>query len=220
MQPGDKVRLRDLWLAPNLLSLFRIALTPVVGFYLAQNDGRSTAIAVTVMLLAGLTDWLDGYLARRLHQVSALGLVLDPVADKLFAAAIVVLLVLYRDMPIWLAALIIGRDLLILTAALAAPARLTAFPSTTTGKYAFFYIMLLIGFYTLRFEFAITLYTWLVVGLIVAATFVYTRRLSRMLRGLPEIAHQEPSMYGVFRVGLTAAILAVCAIKYYLEVIR
>ncbi|MEW6051704.1 MAG: CDP-alcohol phosphatidyltransferase family protein [Candidatus Zixiibacteriota bacterium] len=220
MRFGEAVQIRDLLLLPNLLSLFRVALTPVVGFYLAQDGTRATIMAVVVMLVAGLTDGLDGYLARRLNQTSALGLILDPVADKLFAAVMVVFLVLYRDLPIWLAVVIVGRDLLILVAALIAPARLTAFPSTATGKYAFFYILLLIGFYTIRFDFGVTLFTWLVVGLIIAVAVVYGRRLVRMYRGLSEPPHSEPPLYGRLRVGLTVAILVVCAIKYYLDVIR
>ena len=81
------------WTVPNTLTLLRIALIPVlvVVFYLpfAWSNLASTA----VFGLAALTDWLDGYLARRMQLVSALGAFLDPVADKLMVATALVLLV-------------------------------------------------------------------------------------------------------------------------------
>ena len=76
---------------PNLLTLFRMALIPVVVvLYFMPIAG---AYVTVVFLLAGLTDWLDGYLARRLEQTSQFGEFLDPVADKLVVAAVLVLLV-------------------------------------------------------------------------------------------------------------------------------
>jgi CDP-diacylglycerol--glycerol-3-phosphate 3-phosphatidyltransferase len=82
-----------LWNAPNLLTLARIALIPafVVAYYLPV--GFANELATWLFILAGVTDWLDGYLARRLKQFSPFGAFLDPVADKLMvAAALVVIL--------------------------------------------------------------------------------------------------------------------------------
>ena len=76
---------------PNLLTLFRMALIPVVVvLYFMPIAG---VYVTAVFLLAGFTDWLDGYLARRLEQTSQFGEFLDPVADKLVVAAVLVLLV-------------------------------------------------------------------------------------------------------------------------------
>ena len=76
---------------PNLLTLFRMALIPVVvALYFIPVAG---VYVTAVFLLAGLTDWLDGYLARRLDQTSPFGAFLDPVADKLVVATVLVLLV-------------------------------------------------------------------------------------------------------------------------------
>ena len=76
---------------PNLLTLFRMALIPVVvALYFIPVAG---VYVTAVFLLAGLTDWLDGYLARRLEQTSQFGAFLDPVADKLVVATVLVLLV-------------------------------------------------------------------------------------------------------------------------------
>jgi CDP-diacylglycerol--glycerol-3-phosphate 3-phosphatidyltransferase/cardiolipin synthase len=100
---------------PNILTLLRIALIPVfVGFFYLPFDWAYIACAL-VFALAALTDWLDGWLARRLNQTSALGAFLDPVADKLMVAAALVLLV-QRDPQPWLAIpalVIIGREITI-----------------------------------------------------------------------------------------------------------
>jgi len=100
---------------PNTLTLIRIGLIPVfvVVFYLPF--GWSHLASAVVFTLAAITDWLDGYLARRLGQTSALGAFLDPVADKLMVAVVLVLL-LQQDHTIWLAlpaAVIIGREIAI-----------------------------------------------------------------------------------------------------------
>ena len=103
---------------PNLLTLFRMALIPVVvALYFMPVAG----VYVTAgFLLAGLTDWLDGYLARRLDQTSEFGAFLDPVADKLVVAVVLVLLVSDGDVLarvvsqklfIVAVAVIIGREI-------------------------------------------------------------------------------------------------------------
>ncbi|MCB1787078.1 MAG: CDP-diacylglycerol--glycerol-3-phosphate 3-phosphatidyltransferase [Chromatiaceae bacterium] len=100
---------------PNLLTVLRIFLIPVfiVVFYLPSTWGREAA--TTVFVLAALTDWLDGYLARRMGLVSALGAFLDPVADKLMVATALVMLV-QADPRVSIAvaaAVIIGREIAI-----------------------------------------------------------------------------------------------------------
>jgi CDP-diacylglycerol--glycerol-3-phosphate 3-phosphatidyltransferase len=100
---------------PNLLTLFRIFLIPVfvVIFYLPTPWAHAATAAI--FAIAAITDWLDGYLARRLEQVSPLGAFLDPVADKLMVATALVLVVQADPTP-WLAVaavVIIGREITI-----------------------------------------------------------------------------------------------------------
>jgi len=80
------------WNAPNILTLLRIALIPlfVVAYYLPYRDAH--ILATVLFVVAAATDWLDGYLARRLQQLSPFGAFLDPVADKLMVAAALVML--------------------------------------------------------------------------------------------------------------------------------
>jgi CDP-diacylglycerol--glycerol-3-phosphate 3-phosphatidyltransferase/cardiolipin synthase len=103
---------------PNLVTWLRIILIPLlIGiFYLPDAwlslGGKNTA-ACAVFVVAALSDWLDGYLARALNQTSAFGAFLDPVADKLIvAAALIVLLQLERVEPV-IALIIIGREITI-----------------------------------------------------------------------------------------------------------
>jgi CDP-diacylglycerol--glycerol-3-phosphate 3-phosphatidyltransferase/cardiolipin synthase len=105
---------------PNLVTLSRIVLIPLlIGiFYLPEGmltREHQNIIATAIFILAGITDWLDGYLARRLNQMSAFGAFLDPVADKLIVAgALVVLLHLQPPRVDALVALIIiGREIAI-----------------------------------------------------------------------------------------------------------
>ena len=107
-----------LWTIPNLLTLLRVGLIPVLVFmYYLPISGLYVA---GVFLLAGLTDWLDGYLARTLAQTSKFGEFLDPVADKLMVAVVLVLLVsdeflvselFGSQMFTVVAAVVIGREI-------------------------------------------------------------------------------------------------------------
>lgn len=110
-----KVSKNPLVNVPNMLTLLRISLIPifVLVFYIPL-EGRYLASAA-VFAVAALTDWLDGFLARQLKQVSPLGEFLDPVADKLIVVVALVLLV-QAHASVWLAlpaAIIIGREIVI-----------------------------------------------------------------------------------------------------------
>jgi cardiolipin synthase len=96
---------------PNFLSFLRIALVPVFLWFLLEEMFIS---AITVLAIAGLTDFLDGYLARKLNQTTKLGKMLDPVADRLYIFATLLALSATGYVPWWLAGLVILRDLLML----------------------------------------------------------------------------------------------------------
>jgi CDP-diacylglycerol--glycerol-3-phosphate 3-phosphatidyltransferase len=103
------------WNIPNSLTFFRIILIPVIVLVFYLPNEWSNLLSAAVFGLAALTDWLDGYLARRLKQSSVFGAFLDPVADKLMVAVALVLLV--QDNPTMFftipAAIIIGREIAI-----------------------------------------------------------------------------------------------------------
>ncbi len=96
---------------PNALSLVRIFLVPILMAFLVPRPNNLPAAAV--FLAAVLTDWLDGRLARGMGQVTTLGKLLDPVADKLLIAASLISLVQVDRVKAWMVVLIVGRDLAI-----------------------------------------------------------------------------------------------------------
>ena len=93
---------------PNWLSSFRIALVPLVVWALAE---RAFGVALALFLTAAVTDAVDGYLARRLDQRTLLGSYLDPLADKALVMASFLMLALMGLVPVWLAVIVVGRDL-------------------------------------------------------------------------------------------------------------
>ncbi|MBI5792885.1 MAG: CDP-diacylglycerol--glycerol-3-phosphate 3-phosphatidyltransferase [Rhodocyclales bacterium] len=100
---------------PNLLTWARILLIPlVVGvYYLPLGETEQNLVATGAFLVAAVTDWVDGWLARKLNQTSAFGAFLDPVADKLMVAAALVMLVKLDRADAILAFIIIGREIAI-----------------------------------------------------------------------------------------------------------
>ena len=98
------------WTLPNLLSAIRLAGVPVFLWLVLGPEEDGWALALLV--ISGITDWLDGWLARRWGQTSVLGQVLDPVADRLYILAVVVGLALRDVIPWWLAVSLPLRDAL------------------------------------------------------------------------------------------------------------
>jgi CDP-diacylglycerol--glycerol-3-phosphate 3-phosphatidyltransferase len=100
---------------PTLLTFFRIALLPVMVIVFYAPFRGANIVAAAIFLAAGLTDWLDGWLARRYEQMSAFGAFLDPVADKLMVAVTLFLLVQENPTPLMAitSAVIVGREITI-----------------------------------------------------------------------------------------------------------
>ena len=99
---------------PTWVTLSRLTAIPVILVALSgHSDEFSRWLALVAFLVAALTDWLDGYLARRLNQVSDLGKFLDPLVDKLLILAPMLILVQLRQVPAWGVFLIVARELAI-----------------------------------------------------------------------------------------------------------
>ena len=101
---------------PNLVTLSRIILIPLlIGIYYVPDEWLSweskNITATAVFIFAGITDWLDGYLARRLNQMSAFGAFLDPVADKLIVVAALLALLHLGRVDMLVALIIVGREI-------------------------------------------------------------------------------------------------------------
>ena len=104
-----------MWTLPNILSLFRIAIIPVLVYFLTFTDAVSALWAAFLFLLGSVSDFFDGYFARRNQSVSDLGKLLDPLADKLMIlSALVMLAAMDRmdepEVPGWLVAAVVARE--------------------------------------------------------------------------------------------------------------
>lgn len=95
---------------PNAITITRLALAPVMILLLKEHDFRA---ALAVFVIAGLSDALDGFIAKRYHQTSRLGAILDPVADKTLLVSVYVMMTVLDAIPFWLMLVVAFRDLLI-----------------------------------------------------------------------------------------------------------
>jgi len=96
---------------PNWLTTLRIFLVPPLVVVLLTEFEGSEPIALGIFLLAAITDWFDGYLARKRNQITLLGKFLDPIADKLLIASVFISLVEMNVVPAWMVVIIIGREI-------------------------------------------------------------------------------------------------------------
>lgn len=131
---------RQVLTAPNLLSLLRLALVPVFLWLLLgpEEDG----FAILILMFAGFSDWLDGKLARWLNQMSRLGQLLDPAADRLYILAILIAFLLRDILPWWVIAALVGREFVLLICVAVLRRNNFTYPEVTyVGKGATFVLM-------------------------------------------------------------------------------
>ena len=96
---------------PNLLTSIRIMLIPIFVFIYTTPSKQRSLVAAFIFIIASITDLLDGYVARRMGQITRLGKLLDPIADKLLVSSALILLVGFQRVHTWIALLIIGREI-------------------------------------------------------------------------------------------------------------
>ena len=125
---------------PNVLSGLRLLGVPVFLWLILVP--KADLWAVLLLVVAGITDWLDGYLARRWHQISRLGQLLDPIADRLYILATLIGLLLRDIVPWWFVVLLVGRDVVMSIVLLALKSRgVTGLPVHFLGKAATFCLL-------------------------------------------------------------------------------
>jgi CDP-diacylglycerol--glycerol-3-phosphate 3-phosphatidyltransferase len=192
---------------PNSLTVTRIFLVPLlVVVLLTKFEGRmifgvrEELVGAAIFALASVTDWLDGYLARRRKQVTAFGQELDPLADKLLTSAAFLALVQLGLVPAWMAAIIIGRDLAVTALRSRAYSRGVPMPASPLGKIkmaaqVMAILMLILGDVYLPGMFVVgRVALWVVMIASLMSGFEYFRRFSGVtsagVAGLP-IAHDQ-----------------------------
>jgi CDP-diacylglycerol--glycerol-3-phosphate 3-phosphatidyltransferase len=186
---------------PNSLTVARIFLVPLlVSVLLTKFEGRLVLglpvelVAGAIFGIASLTDWLDGYLARRRHQITWLGQILDPLADKLLISATLVSLVQLDLAPAWMVVVIIGREFAVTGLRSIAYARGLTMPASGLGKLKMAsqvvaILLLILGWE--RLPILVTLgqgALWVVLVTALTSAFDYFARFQRAMNDLPKIA--------------------------------
>jgi CDP-diacylglycerol--glycerol-3-phosphate 3-phosphatidyltransferase len=179
---------------PNALTLGRIFLVPLlVVVLLTKFEGHPVfgvtkeLVAAAIFALAALTDWLDGYLARRRKQVTALGQLMDPLADKLLITAALVSLVQMDLAPAWMVAIILGREFAVTVLRSIAHARGVVIAASPMGKFkmasqVIAILLLILGSEHLQQFFVLgKVALWVAVVAAVASGVDYYRRFNHVL---------------------------------------
>ena len=120
---------------PNTITLIRIFLVPVLLVFLMSPKGWYPIIAAAIFLVAAISDWLDGHLARSMNQITRLGQLLDPIADKLLVTAVLIALVERQQVPAWVVAIILCRETAIMGLRAMAADQQIIIAADTFGKY-------------------------------------------------------------------------------------
>ncbi len=164
------------WTLPNALTVLRIFLVPILVVFLLTEY---RLIGLAVFMVASLTDWFDGYLARSRDQITTLGQLLDPIADKLLISAAFISLVELGLAPAWMVVIIIGRELAISGLRSIAVDQGVNIAASSLGKYKttvqmFTVILLILGrSYLGDYFFVGKIGLWLVVILSLASAAQY-----------------------------------------------
>lgn len=124
---------------PNAITLARLLLIPAFVLLLSHDGAEAWGMGFLVVVMS--TDWLDGFVARRTQSVSELGSLLDPLSDRLVITAALVTFVVQDAFPLWAAALVVGRDIVVLGASIVALARRRTIAVRWLGKVATFDLM-------------------------------------------------------------------------------
>jgi cardiolipin synthase (CMP-forming) len=103
---------------PNIITMVRFLLIPVFVYFFFSENQYSIEIAVAVFILSGITDTLDGYIARRYNQITKLGIVLDPLADKIMLITVLASVTISNNIPTWIIAVVALKEILMIAGAI------------------------------------------------------------------------------------------------------
>ncbi|GIV45909.1 MAG: CDP-diacylglycerol--glycerol-3-phosphate 3-phosphatidyltransferase [Ignavibacterium sp.] len=120
---------------PNQLTVLRIILTPVFLYFFLSNDPLFIQISLAIYFIAALTDWYDGWLARKFNYITEWGKFWDPLADKILTSVVFIGFVIVKLLPLWMVLLIIFRDLSVTLLRVYADSRGYSFRTTYYAKW-------------------------------------------------------------------------------------
>ena len=141
--------------APNVLTFFRILLVPIFVWLMSDATPTRTTYAAVVFLIASATDWMDGYIARLFKAESIIGVLLDPIADKVLVTAALVMLAASTGearIPAWIVVFLLAREFLVSGLRSLAGLKGMVVPASLTAKYKTAFTLLSILFLLLPFS--------------------------------------------------------------------
>ncbi len=189
----------DLFSLPNLLSLVRVGSIPVLVLMIYLDGPAWCRAAGAVFFVAGLTDLADGWLARRMKKVSVLGQYLDPVADKLLIASLLIVLVGVDRAPAWMAILMICREIAVTGMRALAAIQGFAVPSDLWGKWKTAVQMLAVFLLIIHYPLAgFDPHFWGMVALWVAVAITVWSGMGYFIRFQRELGHRANHGSGPF----------------------
>ncbi len=123
---------------PNQLTVLRIILTPVFFVLFLSDDPVLVQISIGVFIIAAITDWYDGWLARKFNYITEWGKFLDPLADKILTSTAFIAFVILNILPLWMVLLIILRDIIVTALRIFADHRKIPFSTSFSAKWKTF----------------------------------------------------------------------------------
>jgi len=173
----SKIKTGDFLLLPNLITLLRFFLLPFIFYFLLKNTTSDLMIALILMGIAYFSDMIDGWVARKLHQESDLGKILDPLVDKLAVGAVALYTVIYKGLPLWALILVIAKDVLIVVGGWHLLRKKKIVPQPNRwGKYTVALWGVILFFYLIELSFWKELLLWVGVLMILVTLSTYFRK--------------------------------------------
>ena len=169
---------------PNLLSIFRILLIFPLAYFIWNNN---LYLVFLIVLIAIVTDYLDGIIARRFNQITEWGKIFDPLADKLAIGTILIVLYLKQQVPLWLVLIVVGRDVAILLAGLflAKKYRLVT-QSNFIGKVTANVLAIMIIAYIFNIEILQKIFTPLAILFVCLSSFTYLKKIFKIQKTIDD----------------------------------
>jgi len=126
----------------NTFSILRLLSAIPLVYAVSQNNN---ILLISLLFFSGISDWADGFFARRRNEITEIGKMLDPLADKVFLGSGIIAMLIYSEVPIWFASVVIGRDVLILIASVIISRKVKfVLPSVWIGKITFLILALVV----------------------------------------------------------------------------
>ena len=171
--------LRQFQAAPNIISVSRLLFLPPLVYLLYKDE---VVWAIILMFIIWISDFIDGYVARRFQLKTDLGLILDPVADKITTAVLLLTLFKLRDFPLWIALIMIIRDMIIISGGLYILNRGNIMHSHEIGRMTTVLVSIIIFLYIVNLEHIGRILSYLLIVCIAVTLCIYSSKFIELLK--------------------------------------